>query len=208
MLTIGQATDSNFSEVPGPGLTLTLDHPKMKGHKETYYVTLCYSVLHIYVLYFRWNYELSLFILYFFSLPSPVSCTLPLRQHSRGINLPHTRPCPSIPSVNHLPRGGPRCTACMSHDPKALQSLLVISTPAPLVRRPGFFHASHNSSGRRDPHLSKGQWGAGQRLKWKETDKSEGRKTKRCEKTEEHCECDEDLCFYIWAVCLHICADV
>ncbi|XP_029696266.1 tubulin polyglutamylase ttll6 isoform X2 [Takifugu rubripes] len=81
----------------------------------------------------------------------PVSSPPALRQHSRSTDLPDTRPCPGVP------RGGRHRPAFMSRDPEALQSLLVISAPAPLLRRPGFFHASRNWSCRRAPHHSKGQ---------------------------------------------------
>lgn len=85
----------------------------------------------------------------FSPVPAPVSSAPALGQHSRSIDLPDTRPCPAVP------RGGLHCPAFMSPDLEALRSLLVISAPAPLVRRPGFFHAS-----RREPHQSEGQWGA------------------------------------------------
>uniref|UniRef100_A0A3Q3EZ03 Tubulin tyrosine ligase-like family, member 6 n=1 Tax=Labrus bergylta TaxID=56723 RepID=A0A3Q3EZ03_9LABR len=63
---------------------------------------------------------------------------------------------PGIPLINNIPRGGLRCSSLASHDPAALQSLLVVSTRAPLVRRPGFSHIVRNSS-RRAPQYGKGQ---------------------------------------------------
>ncbi|KAE8283908.1 Tubulin polyglutamylase ttll6 [Larimichthys crocea] len=63
---------------------------------------------------------------------------------------------PSIPIINHVPHRGLRCSAYMPRDPEALQSLLVISTRAPMVRRPGFSHIVRNSS-RRAPQHGKGQ---------------------------------------------------
>ncbi|XP_034414653.1 tubulin polyglutamylase ttll6 [Cyclopterus lumpus] len=65
---------------------------------------------------------------------------------------------PGIPVLNPVPRGGLRC-ACWPHDPSALEGLLVISTPAPLVRRTGFSHIVRKSSSRapRPPQPGKGQ---------------------------------------------------
>ncbi|XP_023262611.1 tubulin polyglutamylase TTLL6 [Seriola lalandi dorsalis] len=85
----------------------------------------------------------------------PVSGSPAVREDSRSSSYTDTRSRPSIPIVNHVPKRGLRC-AYMSHDPAALQSLLVISTRAPLVRRPGFSHIVRNSS-RRAPQHSKGQ---------------------------------------------------
>nr|XP_046233164.1 tubulin polyglutamylase ttll6 isoform X2 [Scatophagus argus] len=73
-----------------------------------------------------------------------------------GSSYTDTRSRPSIPNINHVPHGGLRCRAYTSHDPAALQSLLVISTRAPLVRRPGFSHMVRNPS-RRAPQHGKGQ---------------------------------------------------
>ncbi|XP_040885483.1 tubulin polyglutamylase ttll6 [Toxotes jaculatrix] len=87
--------------------------------------------------------------------PPSVSSSLALRQDSRSSSYTDTRSRPSIPIINHVPKRGVRC-AYMSHDPAALQSLLIISTRAPLVRRPGFSHIVQNSS-RRAPQQSKGQ---------------------------------------------------
>lgn len=68
---------------------------------------------------------------------------------------------PARPSVlNPVPRGGLRC-ACWPHDPAALEGLLVISTPAPLVRRTGFSHIVRNSSPRA-PRAPQQQPGKGQ----------------------------------------------
>ncbi|XP_039990544.1 tubulin polyglutamylase ttll6 isoform X2 [Xiphias gladius] len=85
----------------------------------------------------------------------PVSGSLAIRQDSRGSSYSDTRSRPSIPIINHVPERGLRC-AYTSHDPAALQSLLIISTRAPLVRRPGFSHIVRSSS-RRAPHHGKGQ---------------------------------------------------
>ncbi|XP_068592901.1 tubulin polyglutamylase ttll6 [Cebidichthys violaceus] len=63
---------------------------------------------------------------------------------------------PSIPVLNHVPRGGLRC-AYLPHDPAALQGLLVISTPAPLVRRPGLSHMVRNLSRRAPPQQQPGK---------------------------------------------------
>ncbi|TNN51612.1 Tubulin polyglutamylase ttll6 [Liparis tanakae] len=71
---------------------------------------------------------------------------------------------PARPGVlNPMPRGGLRC-ACWPHDPAALEGLLVISTPAPLVRRTGFSHIVRNSSrrARRAPRAPQQQPGKGQ----------------------------------------------
>ncbi|XP_067431513.1 tubulin polyglutamylase ttll6 isoform X2 [Thunnus thynnus] len=63
---------------------------------------------------------------------------------------------PGVPIINHVPKGGLRCSYA-SHDPTALQSLFVISTRAPLVRRPGFSHIVRNSVRGRAPQHGKGQ---------------------------------------------------
>ncbi|XP_038591113.1 tubulin polyglutamylase ttll6 isoform X1 [Micropterus salmoides] len=76
-----------------------------------------------------------------------------IRQDGRSCT--DTRSRPGIPTINQVPKGGLRC-AYMSNDPAVLQSLLVISTRAPLVRRPGFFHMVRNTS-RRAPQHGKGQ---------------------------------------------------
>ncbi|XP_044036050.1 tubulin polyglutamylase ttll6 [Siniperca chuatsi] len=89
------------------------------------------------------------------SASSSVGGSLAVRQDGRSSSYTDTRSRPSIPIVNHVPKGGLRC-AYMSHDPAVLQSLLVISTRAPLVRRPGFSHMVRNSS-HRAPQHGKGQ---------------------------------------------------
>ncbi|XP_029312947.1 tubulin polyglutamylase ttll6 isoform X2 [Cottoperca gobio] len=86
----------------------------------------------------------------------PVCGSLAVRQDTRRSSLTDARSHPSIPIKNHhVPLRGLRY---MSHDPAALQSLLVISTRVSLVRRPVFSHMVHNSS-RRAPQQqhSKGQ---------------------------------------------------
>uniref|UniRef100_A0A8P4K8B2 Tubulin tyrosine ligase-like family, member 6 n=1 Tax=Dicentrarchus labrax TaxID=13489 RepID=A0A8P4K8B2_DICLA len=110
------------------------------------------------------NNLIVVFLLFYFptdvkcspSVPPSVGGSLAVRQDSRSSSYPDTRSRPSIPIINHVPKGGLRCSAYMSHDPAALQSLLVISTRAPLVRRPGFSHIVRNSS-RRAPQHGKGQ---------------------------------------------------
>ncbi|XP_026171503.1 tubulin polyglutamylase ttll6 isoform X2 [Mastacembelus armatus] len=84
-----------------------------------------------------------------------VSGSVAARQDSRGSSYTDTRPRPGIPTMTQVPKGGLRYTYT-SHDPTALQSLLVISTRAPLVQRPGFSHMVRSSS-RRAPQHSKGQ---------------------------------------------------
>ncbi|XP_073346249.1 tubulin polyglutamylase ttll6 [Pagrus major] len=86
----------------------------------------------------------------------PAGSSLAVRQDSRSSSYTDTRSRPSIPVINHVPKAGLRCRAYTSHDPVALQSLLVVSTRAPLVRRPGFSHIARNSS-RRAPQHGKGQ---------------------------------------------------
>ncbi|KAI3365462.1 hypothetical protein L3Q82_010553 [Scortum barcoo] len=91
-----------------------------------------------------------------FSVSSSVGSSLAVRQDCRSTSNTDTRSRPSIPIINHVPKaGGLRC-AYTSHDPADLQSLLVISSRAPLVRRPGFSHVVHNVS-RRAPQHGKGQ---------------------------------------------------
>ncbi|XP_037611797.1 tubulin polyglutamylase ttll6 isoform X1 [Sebastes umbrosus] len=91
----------------------------------------------------------------------PVGSSLAVKQDTGSSSYTDGRSRPSIPVINHhVPRGGdPRC-AYKSHDPAALQSLLVISARAPLVRRPGFSHIGHHSS-RRAPQQQQ-QHGKGQ----------------------------------------------
>ncbi|KAM9336959.1 tubulin polyglutamylase ttll6 [Symphorus nematophorus] len=86
-----------------------------------------------------------------------VSGSLALRQDTRSSSSTDARCRPSIPVINHVPHGGPRCAALVSHDPAALQSLLVISTRAPLVRRPAFSHIVRSSSRRAPQQHGKGQ---------------------------------------------------
>ncbi|XP_049420353.1 tubulin polyglutamylase ttll6 isoform X1 [Epinephelus fuscoguttatus] len=86
----------------------------------------------------------------------PVGGSLALRQDTRSSSYTDTRPRPSIPIIHHVPKGGPRC-AYASHDPAALQSLLVVATCPPQVRRPGFSHIVHNSSRRAPQQHGKGQ---------------------------------------------------
>eukprot|EP00064_Thunnus_orientalis_P014102 superscaffoldBa00002407_g14143 len=72
------------------------------------------------------------------------------------VHWPDARSRPGVPIINHVPKGGLRCSYA-SHDPTALQSLFVISTRAPLVRRPGFSHIVRNSVRGRAPQHGKGQ---------------------------------------------------
>ncbi|XP_041829129.1 tubulin polyglutamylase ttll6 isoform X2 [Melanotaenia boesemani] len=87
-------------------------------------------------------------------MPWPASSCHVVRQDSRSSSYMDTRSRPGIPVINHVPKGGLHCPS-MPHDPADLQSLLVISTRAPLVRRPSFSHVVRNSS-RRVPQHSKG----------------------------------------------------
>ncbi|KAG8008796.1 hypothetical protein GBF38_010425 [Nibea albiflora] len=91
------------------------------------------------------------------SVSSSAGASLAVRQDSKSSSYYNdARSRPSIPVINHVPHRGLRCSAYMSRDPEALQSLLVISTRAPMVRRPGFSHLVRNSS-RRAPQHGKGQ---------------------------------------------------
>ncbi|KAM8729330.1 tubulin polyglutamylase ttll6 isoform 2-T4 [Acanthopagrus schlegelii] len=85
----------------------------------------------------------------------PAGGSLALRQDTRSSSYTDTRSRPSIPVINHVPKAGLRCSGYASRDPSALQSLLVVSTRAPLVRRPGFSHVVRKSS-RRAPQHGKG----------------------------------------------------
>ncbi|KAM6896935.1 tubulin polyglutamylase ttll6 [Xenentodon cancila] len=76
--------------------------------------------------------------------PGPAGGCLLVRQTSSS----DSRSQPSVPVINHVPKGSQR-PAYLSHDPVALQSLHVISTRVPLLRRPGF---SHTNSTHRAPH--------------------------------------------------------
>lgn len=126
------------------------------------------------------------------SVCSSAGGSLALRHDTRSSSYTDTRSRPSIPVINHNPKAGLRCSGYASHDPSALQSLLVVSTRAPLVRRPGFSHIVRNSS-RRAPQHGKGQWGADKRGTWG------GREALNCENAETYCACDE---------CLHVCRQI
>ncbi|XP_037318794.2 tubulin polyglutamylase ttll6 [Pungitius pungitius] len=78
-----------------------------------------------------------------------------LRQDTRSSSYRDPPSRPSIPTLHPIPRG-PR-----SHDPAVLQGLLVISTPAPLFRRPGFSHMGRSSCRSRAPPTQR-QQGEGQ----------------------------------------------
>ncbi|XP_030610170.1 tubulin polyglutamylase ttll6 isoform X2 [Archocentrus centrarchus] len=76
-----------------------------------------------------------------------VSSSPAVSQDSRSSFSTDTRSRPYIPFLNCIPKGGPRCTNVF-RDPDALQSLLVISTCVPLLKRPGFPHrATQHSNG-------------------------------------------------------------
>ncbi|XP_010769470.1 tubulin polyglutamylase ttll6 [Notothenia coriiceps] len=76
----------------------------------------------------------------------PAGGSLSGRQDYRSSSPTCSRSRPSVPIINHhVPKAALRCSY-VSHDPSALQSLLVISTRAPLVRRPGFSHMVRKSS--------------------------------------------------------------
>uniref|UniRef100_A0A3P8S2X3 Tubulin tyrosine ligase-like family, member 6 n=1 Tax=Amphiprion percula TaxID=161767 RepID=A0A3P8S2X3_AMPPE len=83
-------------------------------------------------------------------IPWPVGGSVAVRQDSRSSSQVEPRPRPSIPVINYGPKGGLRC------DPAALHSLLVISSRAPLVRRPGLSQVGPNAS-RRAPQQGKDQ---------------------------------------------------
>ncbi|TDG97738.1 hypothetical protein EPR50_G00211180 [Perca flavescens] len=86
----------------------------------------------------------------------PVGGPLSVKQDARSSLYTDARSRPSIPIINPVPKRG-LCCSYMSHDPAALQSLLVISTRAPLVRRPGFSHMGRNASRRAPQQHGKGQ---------------------------------------------------
>ncbi|XP_072229363.1 LOW QUALITY PROTEIN: tubulin polyglutamylase ttll6 [Leuresthes tenuis] len=92
-------------------------------------------------------------------IPWPASGSHVVRQDSRSGSYMETRSRPSIPVINHVYKGGPHY-AYVPHDPADLQSLLVISTRAPLLRRPGLSHIVRNSP-REAPQHGKGHCGAG-----------------------------------------------
>nr|XP_020460368.1 tubulin polyglutamylase TTLL6 isoform X2 [Monopterus albus] len=79
---------------------------------------------------------------------SSVSGSLAVRWDSRSSNYTDARPRPFIPITSHLHRGG-LCCAYTSHD---LQSLLVISTCTPLVRRPDLSQVARHRSHRAPQH--------------------------------------------------------
>ncbi|KAK2820712.1 hypothetical protein Q5P01_023671 [Channa striata] len=85
----------------------------------------------------------------------PVTGSVLVRQNSGRSSYTDIRTRPSIPIMTHGPVGGLRYSYA-SRDPAVLQSLLVISTCAPLVPRPGFTHIAGNSS-HRPPQHGKGQ---------------------------------------------------
>ncbi|XP_058476834.1 tubulin polyglutamylase ttll6 isoform X1 [Solea solea] len=79
----------------------------------------------------------------------PVSSSLTARQDSQSNSYSKKQCRPGIQI--HVANRGRRYTH-VSHDPSALQSLLVVSTPIPLARRPGFSHSVRNSSRRGSQH--------------------------------------------------------
>ncbi|KAA8581229.1 hypothetical protein FQN60_002810 [Etheostoma spectabile] len=79
-----------------------------------------------------------------------------VRQEARSRLHADGRSRPSMPVINHVPKRS-LCCSHVSRDPAALQSLLVISTRAPLVRRPGFSHMVRNASRRAPQQHGKGQ---------------------------------------------------
>ncbi|KAK5851215.1 hypothetical protein PBY51_002026 [Eleginops maclovinus] len=87
----------------------------------------------------------------------PVGGSLSVRQDFSSRSLTCSQSRPSIPIINHhVPKANLHCSY-VSHDPAALQSLLVISTRAPLVRRPGFSHMVRKSSRRIPPQQQHGK---------------------------------------------------
>ncbi|XP_034715490.1 tubulin polyglutamylase ttll6 isoform X2 [Etheostoma cragini] len=86
----------------------------------------------------------------------PAGVSPAVRQDARSSFPSDGRSRPTMPLINHVPKRS-LCCSHMSHDPAALQSLLVISTRAPLVRRPGFSHMVRNASRRAPQQHGKGQ---------------------------------------------------
>lgn len=79
----------------------------------------------------------------------PVVGSTVSRQDSKSSS--YTRARASIPLINHIPKARTHCPY-ITQDTDALQSLLVISTRAPLVRRPGFSQTVRNASHRAPQH--------------------------------------------------------
>ncbi|KAK1881871.1 Tubulin polyglutamylase ttll6 [Dissostichus eleginoides] len=87
----------------------------------------------------------------------PAGGSLSGRQDFRSSSPTCSRSRPSVPIINqHVPKAVLRCSY-VSHDPSALQSLLIISTRAPLVRRPGFSRMVRKSSLRAPPQQEHGK---------------------------------------------------
>ncbi|XP_029954262.1 tubulin polyglutamylase ttll6 isoform X2 [Salarias fasciatus] len=86
------------------------------------------------------------------------------RQDIRSSSYADARSRPGVPVLSvPVPGSGPgpgpappRCAIPPLQDPSALQSLLVVSSRAPLLRRPGFSHGGRSSS-QRVPRLGKEQ---------------------------------------------------
>ncbi|XP_068161743.1 tubulin polyglutamylase ttll6 isoform X2 [Antennarius striatus] len=78
----------------------------------------------------------------------PAISSLAVRHDIGSCSYTDSQPRHSISNFRHIPRGGLRCGAYTTQDPTALHGLLVISTCAPLVKRPGFSHIIHNVSHR------------------------------------------------------------
>lgn len=94
-----------------------------------------------------WTFSLS-------SSFSPVSCSLIVKQDRRNSSCADVASRHSHPPTSKVQKQG----VCCPHDATALESLVIISTPAPVVSRPAFSHAVRNSS-RRALQQSKGLWG-------------------------------------------------
>lgn len=83
----------------------------------------------------------------------PVGGSSLARQDSKSSS--YSRARATIPLINQIPKTRTHCPY-MTQDTDALQSLLVISTRAPLVRRPGFSQIIRTTS-HKEPQHSKGQ---------------------------------------------------
>ncbi|XP_020567845.1 tubulin polyglutamylase TTLL6 isoform X2 [Oryzias latipes] len=81
----------------------------------------------------------------------PVSCSLIVKQDRRNSSCADVGSRHSHPPMSKVQKQG----VCCPHDATALESLVIISTPAPVVSRPAFSHAVRNSS-RRALQQSKG----------------------------------------------------
>ncbi|XP_055085811.1 tubulin polyglutamylase ttll6 [Periophthalmus magnuspinnatus] len=86
-------------------------------------------------------------------IPFPVGSSSLGRQDSKSST--YSRARASIPLINQIPKARTRCPY-MTQDADTLQSLLVISTRAPLVRRPGFSQTARQHPSQRAAAHGKG----------------------------------------------------